>query len=182
MPLKRKKLFVRELDQCSPASSPEVLAKKDHTFVHQPPLQNRRLTRSINQQKPTCLVFGPFRETIYSDFFCRNCKMYEDALMSGNHNRINRDYHHHCCTANHTSYFFPTHRLEILHFKKTSSLNFNSEMATDNLVGSHPKENHPRITLQSSEAPPTSYEDDDAFNTLAYAYYCLEKLCELSWM
>jgi predicted nucleic acid-binding Zn-ribbon protein len=37
---------------------------------------------------------------------------------------------------------------------------------------------HPRINLQSSKAPPTSCEDEDAFNTLANAYYGLEKLCE----
>jgi uncharacterized protein (DUF3084 family) len=104
--------------------------------------------------------------------------MYDDALMSGNHDRINRDSRCHRCTANHSNYFFPTHRLKVIQFKTSSSLNVNSEKADANVEGMQVDDIHPRINLQSSEAPSTSCEDDDAFNTLANADYGLEKLRE----
>jgi len=49
-------------------SSPEVVARKNQVFVPQsspPP----RLTRASHHQKPTCLVFGPLREAVYSNLF-----------------------------------------------------------------------------------------------------------------
>jgi hypothetical protein len=90
--LRKKKLFEREQDR-TPVSSPEVLEKKHRAFVPQssPP---RCPTRASHRQKPTCLVFGPLREAVYSDFFfCHNCKMYEDALNSGLHRNVDRNSH-----------------------------------------------------------------------------------------
>jgi hypothetical protein len=109
---KKKKLFQREQDR-TPVSSPEVLQRKQRVFIPttSPP---RRLTRAAQRQKPSCLVFGPLRETVYNDFFfCHNCKMYEDALSSGIHKNINRNSRRFRCTANHESHVFPTHRLTI---------------------------------------------------------------------
>ncbi len=104
MPLKRKKVFARELDQCSPCSSPEIpIPKKNRLFVP-PSLERRRITRSLQRQKPTCLVFGPLQEAMYSDFFfCHNCKIYEDAVTSGaTRNIIKRESKHFACTSQHT--------------------------------------------------------------------------------
>jgi hypothetical protein len=62
-------------------------------------------------KKPTCSLFGPYQETIYSDFFCALCKSYDDYVSSGYGRRVNRDSHRFKCTANHTDFFFPTDRL-----------------------------------------------------------------------
>ena len=78
---KRNKTFIRELDQFSP--SPDVkLKKKDRTFLpNSPP---RALIRQVRRTgKPTCIIFGQFRELLYPDyFFCSPCKLYENELSA----------------------------------------------------------------------------------------------------
>ncbi len=79
-----------------------------------PPSPPRALIRSLRRtlKKPTCSLFGPHRETLYSDyFFCANCKIYDDYASSGYARRIGRDSRRFKCTANHTDFFFPTDRL-----------------------------------------------------------------------
>jgi hypothetical protein len=68
MPPKRRKKFTRDLDATSPESSPDKPLAKKRVFIPPSP-ERRRVTRSVKRQKPSCLVFGPLREVVYSDFF-----------------------------------------------------------------------------------------------------------------
>jgi hypothetical protein len=60
-------------------------------------------------------MFGPLQELVYSDFFfCHNCKVYENAVTSGLLNgRISRNSRCYQCTAQHSDFCFPTHRLAV---------------------------------------------------------------------
>ncbi len=51
------------------------------------------------------------RINVFWIFFCSNCKSYEDALLSGTGTKIKRTSKHFRCTANHTDFMFPTHRI-----------------------------------------------------------------------
>lgn len=179
MPPKRKKRFTREQD-LSPPSSPEVVRKKDRTFIP-PQSPPRRLTRSKRNQNPTCLTFGPFREAIYSDFFfCSNCKLYEDALSSGLSKRIVRNSKRFRCTAGHVDFIFPSHRLELPKCVAKStitsaddsddSLNYVDEV--DVMDGSQ------KTSLRSSCAAEEDFGLQDAFDTLAEAYAGIDSYCQ----
>ena len=108
---KQKAIFARELNECTP-SPEEVHIPHRQRFV--PPSPNRAQIRALRRsgEKPSCLLFGPFREFVYAGYFiCSNCKLYEDAVSSGTASRVNRKSKRFKCTANHTDFTFPTHQL-----------------------------------------------------------------------
>ncbi len=180
---------MRELDESSPVSSPEVVVKNIQTAFVPQSLSHRRLTRSARRQKPTCLVFGPLQKAIYSDyFFCHNCKMYEDAVSSGEHHRIDRESRRYRCTANHTDFCFPTNQLlieqvNILPSTQSSCKeNVVAEAACNKSVDTcSDEELADQDTWNLCSSVLTSAHDAEgsdlaeAFDTLAEAYYGLEK-------
>jgi hypothetical protein len=109
---KRKAIFGRGLNNESP--SPEnVTVRKRAEFI--PPSPPRASVHSLRRtkEKPTCLLFGPDRESLYNGyFFCSNCKFYEDAISSGGYSKkLSRDSKRFRRTANHTDFLIPTDRL-----------------------------------------------------------------------
>ncbi len=106
-------MFGQKLNEESP--SPEhIVARQHQRFV--PPSPPRALIRSLRRsgEKPTCILFGPHRETLYEGFFfCANCKKYEDMLTSGCIGRVKRNSTRFKCTARHTDFMFPTHKIEV---------------------------------------------------------------------
>jgi len=66
-----KPFFSRALDQESPTSSPEVATTIWQRSFFSPQYPPLALIRSLRRtlKKPTCSLFGPYQETIYSDFF-----------------------------------------------------------------------------------------------------------------
>ena len=104
--------FGRSLDQRTPSPENITTVRQRPPFIPQSP--PRALIRSLCRtlKKPTCSLFGPHREMLYSDyFFCANCKSYDDYASSGYARRIGRDSARFRCTANHADFFFPTDRL-----------------------------------------------------------------------
>jgi hypothetical protein len=67
----RKAIFSRALDQESPTTSPEVATTIQQRPLFIPQSPPHALIRSLRRtlKKPTCSLFGPYQETIYSDFF-----------------------------------------------------------------------------------------------------------------
>jgi hypothetical protein len=108
----RKQKFTRERDRSNSPSDEELVTGRERGpyIPPSPPRWQRRSARHT-KERPTCLLFGTYREFIYPDhFFCHPCKMYEDLLLSGSlHGLANRNSRHYRCTANHTDCFFPTH-------------------------------------------------------------------------
>lgn len=84
----KRAVFGRALNNKSP--SPENFrVRKCAKFI--PPSPPRASVRSLCQtkDKPTCLLFGPHMETLYNHFgICSNCKLYEDAIHSGEYSKI----------------------------------------------------------------------------------------------
>ena len=108
---KRRKTFIRELDQFSPNSDVK-LKKKEGIFP--PNSSPQALIRQVRRTgKPTCIIFGQIREFLYPDyFFCSPCKLYENELsVAGNNSsRIKRNSKVFRCQAKHTEFSFPTKR------------------------------------------------------------------------
>ena len=124
---------------------------------------------------------------MYSDFFfCHNCKIYEDAVTSGaTRNKIKRESKRFACTAQHTDYRFPTHRLlkedpisvppASSPFDRTIAVEKTDFSDTD---GVDVEEEGYHMNLRSSSVPISpgdAAEDTVNFDTLAEAYHGLQK-------
>jgi hypothetical protein len=107
-----KVTFERSLDLESPSQDVPITKRQRPKFTpNSPP---RAVIRSLRctGNKPTCILFGPFCESMYSGYvFCANCKSYEDAMSAGYGRKVKQNSAQFKCTANHTDFMFPTEKL-----------------------------------------------------------------------
>jgi hypothetical protein len=91
--------------------SPEILASKKVCRLPSPP-HTRVLQRKVT---PTCCNFGKDLQALYPEyFFCHNCAEWETHATLGVKFKAS------CpaslpCTANHTSFIFPSTKMSIFH-------------------------------------------------------------------
>ena len=169
----RKAKFTRERDRSSSPSDDEAVPTRQPR-IFQATSPNQKMLRAARRSKepPTCLIYGPFRETLYPDhFFCHPCKMYEDQLLSGSLHRLaSRNSRRYKCIAKHTDYCFPTQ----LHKQcKINTVAAAKPSSSDDIES---------VVLSSSDAVGEGFilESDellDDFRTLQEAFYgCQEKI------
>jgi hypothetical protein len=108
---RRKVTFGRSLDLESPSPDVPINKRQSPKFTPNSPLHAVIRSPHRTGNKATCILFGPFHESIYSGFFCANCKSYEDATSAGYGRKVKQNSARFKCTANHTDFMFPTDKL-----------------------------------------------------------------------
>ena len=73
--------------------------------------EKQRLRTSSGRLRPSCTDFGPDRNTMYPGyFFCKGCIEWDNRPIENRRiKKINQRYR---CTAEHTSFIHPTHKLK----------------------------------------------------------------------
>ncbi len=179
---KPKGKFSRLLNHYSP--SPEnITTRRRPKFIPDSPPRAAFRSLRRTKEKPTCLLFGPHRETLYHGFFfCSNCKLYEDAISSGGFSKkLNRESRRFRCQAKHTDLMFPTDRLVDDDNWKSSSRPINA--TNERLPSIHSVEDpsndnsFPDDSVDESEDVSVQSHDPDMFEDVM-AYVGVLRMCE----